>query len=138
MGFLKKNELDKEEFDQYNLFWAPVDETIFEDYYDQIKNPMDISTMKNKIQSDEYWDVDRDLRQDVRLMFSNCIEYNSEVPDILDYCEKFEKYANEILDKTEQTMRQKYRAQVKKKEKKGGRVFFGPPLKKKKKKKKKS
>jgi len=94
--------------------------------------------MKNKIQSDEYWDVDRDLRQDVRLMFSNCIEYNSEVPDILDYCEKFEKYANEILDKTEQTMRQKYRAQVEKKERKRRRSdAIGPPFKKKNKKRKK-
>ncbi|KAL0162925.1 hypothetical protein M9458_042321, partial [Cirrhinus mrigala] len=45
------------------------------DYHDIIKHPMDLSTVKKKMDSREYQDA-QSFAADVRLMFSNCYKYN--------------------------------------------------------------
>uniref|UniRef100_A0A8C9UNK5 Bromodomain containing 3 n=1 Tax=Spermophilus dauricus TaxID=99837 RepID=A0A8C9UNK5_SPEDA len=58
-------------------FCKPVDAEALElhDYHDIIKHPMDLSTVKRKMDSREYPDA-QGFAADVRLMFSNCYKYN--------------------------------------------------------------
>ncbi|XP_034167267.2 bromodomain-containing protein 3a isoform X1 [Pangasianodon hypophthalmus] len=58
-------------------FYKPVDAEALElhDYHDIIKHPMDLSTVKKKMDGREYPDA-QSFASDVRLMFSNCYKYN--------------------------------------------------------------
>ncbi|XP_036757322.2 bromodomain-containing protein 3 isoform X2 [Manis pentadactyla] len=58
-------------------FYKPVDAEALElhDYHDIIKHPMDLSTVKKKMDGREYPDA-QGFAADIRLMFSNCYKYN--------------------------------------------------------------
>ncbi|XP_059403454.1 bromodomain-containing protein 3-like isoform X7 [Carassius carassius] len=58
-------------------FYKPVDAEALElhDYHEIIKQPMDLSTVKKKMDSREYQDG-QSFAADIRLMFSNCYKYN--------------------------------------------------------------
>ncbi|XP_061673385.1 bromodomain-containing protein 3-like isoform X1 [Syngnathoides biaculeatus] len=58
-------------------FYKPVDAEALElhDYHDIIKHPMDLSTVRKKMDKGEYCDP-QGFATDVRLMFSNCYKYN--------------------------------------------------------------
>ncbi|XP_039204282.1 bromodomain-containing protein 3 isoform X2 [Crotalus tigris] len=58
-------------------FYKPVDAEALElhDYHDIIKHPMDLSTVKKKMDGREYQDA-QGFAADIRLMFSNCYKYN--------------------------------------------------------------
>ncbi|KAM4576140.1 bromodomain-containing protein 3b isoform 1-T3 [Odontesthes bonariensis] len=58
-------------------FYKPVDAEALElhDYHDIIKHPMDLSTVRKKMDKSEYSDP-QSFATDVRLMFSNCYKYN--------------------------------------------------------------
>uniref|UniRef100_A0A3B4ZVB2 Bromodomain-containing protein 3-like n=1 Tax=Stegastes partitus TaxID=144197 RepID=A0A3B4ZVB2_9TELE len=58
-------------------FYKPVDVEALElhDYHDIIKYPMDLSTVKKKLNGGEYEDTQA-FAADVRLIFSNCYKYN--------------------------------------------------------------
>ncbi|OCT65325.1 hypothetical protein XELAEV_18041566mg [Xenopus laevis] len=58
-------------------FYKPVDAEALElhDYHDIIKNPMDLSSVKRKMDGREYADAQA-FAADIRLMFSNCYKYN--------------------------------------------------------------
>ncbi|KAM9742942.1 bromodomain-containing protein 3-like isoform 2-T2 [Menidia menidia] len=58
-------------------FYKPVDAAALElhDYHDIIKHPMDLSTVRKKMDKSEYSDP-QSFATDVRLMFSNCYKYN--------------------------------------------------------------
>ncbi|XP_051981403.1 bromodomain-containing protein 3-like isoform X4 [Xyrauchen texanus] len=58
-------------------FYKPVDAEALElhDYHEIIKQPMDLSTVKKKMDGREYQDA-QSFAADVRLMFSNCYKYN--------------------------------------------------------------
>ncbi|OAF69423.1 hypothetical protein A3Q56_02823, partial [Intoshia linei] len=58
-------------------FLKPVDVKglNLQDYYDVIKNPMDLSTIKKRLESKHYLTADECI-YDVCLMFSNCYIYN--------------------------------------------------------------
>ncbi|XP_061434684.1 LOW QUALITY PROTEIN: homeotic protein female sterile-like [Lethenteron reissneri] len=58
-------------------FYKPVDADALglHDYHDIIKHPMDLSTIKHKMDGREYQDA-QEFASDVRLMFSNCYKYN--------------------------------------------------------------
>lgn len=52
------------------------------DYPDIVKRPMDLGTIKAKIETEKYDSIE-EIAQDVRLVWSNCMLYNrdgSEVP----------------------------------------------------------
>uniref|UniRef100_H3CCY0 Bromodomain containing 4 n=1 Tax=Tetraodon nigroviridis TaxID=99883 RepID=H3CCY0_TETNG len=65
-------------------FYKPVDVTSLglHDYYDIIKHPMDLSTIKKKMDSRQYRDA-QEFAADVRLMFSNCYKYNPPDHDVV-------------------------------------------------------
>lgn len=58
-------------------FYKPVDVEALQlhDYHDIIKYPMDLSTVKRKMDGGEYLDA-QGFAADVRLIFSNCYKYN--------------------------------------------------------------
>ncbi|XP_050967274.1 LOW QUALITY PROTEIN: bromodomain-containing protein 3b [Labeo rohita] len=58
-------------------FYKPVDAEALElhDYHEIIKQPMDLSTVKKKMDGREYQDA-QSFAADIRLMFSNCYKYN--------------------------------------------------------------
>ncbi len=59
------------------LFLEPVDPVKYgiPDYFDIIKQPMDLGTVEAKLNALQYTTV-ADFESDVRLIFSNCILYN--------------------------------------------------------------
>ncbi|KAM3619468.1 uncharacterized protein V6R79_008716 [Siganus canaliculatus] len=58
-------------------FYTPVDAVALDlhDYHDIIKQPMDLSTVRKKMDQREYANA-KEFAADVRLMFSNCYKYN--------------------------------------------------------------
>ncbi|XP_063129105.1 bromodomain testis-specific protein isoform X9 [Rattus norvegicus] len=58
-------------------FYNPVDVDALglHNYYDIVKNPMDLGTIKGKMDKQEYKDA-CEFAADVRLMFMNCYKYN--------------------------------------------------------------
>ncbi|XP_034045681.1 bromodomain-containing protein 4 isoform X3 [Thalassophryne amazonica] len=58
-------------------FYKPVDVDALglHDYHEIIKHPMDLSTIKAKLENREYREP-QEFAADVRLMFSNCYKYN--------------------------------------------------------------
>ncbi|KAI9712944.1 MAG: histone acetyltransferase [Chrysothrix sp. TS-e1954] len=56
-------------------FLKPVDKDEVDDYYNVIKSPMDLSTVEERLESDSYHTA-QDLVNDLRLIFSNCRQYN--------------------------------------------------------------
>nr|XP_004538465.2 bromodomain-containing protein 3 isoform X1 [Maylandia zebra]XP_004538466.2 bromodomain-containing protein 3 isoform X1 [Maylandia zebra]XP_004538467.2 bromodomain-containing protein 3 isoform X1 [Maylandia zebra]XP_004538468.2 bromodomain-containing protein 3 isoform X1 [Maylandia zebra]XP_024659059.1 bromodomain-containing protein 3 isoform X1 [Maylandia zebra] len=65
-------------------FYKPVDAEALQlhDYHDIIKYPMDLSTVKKKVDAGEYQDAQA-FAADVRLIFSNCYKYNPAHHDVV-------------------------------------------------------
>lgn len=63
-------------------------------YFDVVKRPMDLNTIKTKITSGMYASG-AEFEADVRLIFQNCYEYWTQNDGIWAVCESFEKYFNE-------------------------------------------
>lgn len=65
------------------VFNSPVDAEDLElhDYHTIIKNPMDLGTVKSKLENNIY-DSPTSFAQDIRLTFSNAITYNPEGHDV--------------------------------------------------------
>jgi hypothetical protein len=63
------------EADPQSLFLNPVTDAIAPGYSKKISKPMSIVTMERKVQNDEYASVN-EWKQDVELMFKNCVDYN--------------------------------------------------------------
>lgn len=68
--------------DKEAIFEFPVTDAIAPGYSIIIKNPMDLSTMKEKIDSNEYTNI-MEYRDDLILMCENCMTYNK--PDTIYY-----------------------------------------------------
>ncbi|VDN57439.1 unnamed protein product [Dracunculus medinensis] len=58
---------------RFSAFAQPVDPAEVPDYYDIIKNPMDLSTMFSKVQS---YKTPEEFVNDFRLIYANAMEYN--------------------------------------------------------------
>ncbi|KAK6047199.1 hypothetical protein COOONC_15296 [Cooperia oncophora] len=87
--------------DKEKVFTSPV---TVDGYRDFIKHPMDISTMRKKLEKGKY-DSIGSLRTDVLLMTDNCEKFNLENPYFLHYGRKFRKIALGLLDKEEERER---------------------------------
>lgn len=61
------------------VFQHPVDAKAWkiEDYYQIVTQPMDFSTIKQKLKENKYLNVDQ-FKEDVHRVFDNCIKYNGE------------------------------------------------------------
>ncbi|CAF0868296.1 unnamed protein product [Adineta steineri] len=73
-------------------FAKPVDvkNLNLSDYYQIIKKPMDLGTVKRKLETREYASAD-EFATDVRLIFSNCYLYNGPHTDVVAMCKKVEQ-----------------------------------------------
>lgn len=71
------------------IFHKPVDPIKLNvpNYYDIIKNPMDFSTVKKKLNNFSYTNV-REYRDDMDLIFNNCFRYNGPNSYVGEICSK--------------------------------------------------
>ncbi|KAJ6790070.1 hypothetical protein PWT90_06911 [Aphanocladium album] len=72
-------------------FLVPVNRDDVADYYDVIKEPMDLSTMENKLEADQYA-TPEDFIKDATLVFDNCRKYNNESTPYAKSATKLEKF----------------------------------------------
>ncbi|KAG6158856.1 histone acetyltransferase [Claviceps purpurea] len=72
-------------------FLVPVNRDDVADYYDVIKEPMDLSTMENKLEADQYA-TPEDFTRDAKLIFDNCRKYNNENTPYAKSANKLEKF----------------------------------------------
>ncbi|XP_007253516.3 bromodomain testis-specific protein isoform X3 [Astyanax mexicanus] len=84
-------------------FYKPVDAERLglHDYHDIIREPMDLSTIKKKMDNREYTDASQ-FAADIRLMFSNCYKYNPPTHEVVAMARKlqdvFESHFAKIPD----------------------------------------
>ncbi|ORY65348.1 Bromodomain-containing protein [Pseudomassariella vexata] len=65
-------------------------EDLVPDYFDKVKRPMDLGTIKEKMDRKEYTD-ENEFCADVRQIFQNCYTYWDETAPMVATCKKFEK-----------------------------------------------
>ncbi|XP_066339479.1 transcription factor GTE12-like [Miscanthus floridulus] len=88
------------------LFKEPVDPVLYRipDYFDVIRNPMDLGTVKNKLTKKQYASIE-EFAADVRLTFSNAMKYNPPENDV----HKVAKELNVIFDSEWESVQRKFR-----------------------------
>jgi len=72
-------------------FMAPVSKEDVPDYYDLIAEPMDLGTMEQKLEKDQY-DSFESFLYDAHLIFDNCRKYNSDTTTYYKNATKLEKF----------------------------------------------
>ncbi|XP_012252969.2 homeotic protein female sterile-like isoform X2 [Athalia rosae] len=90
------NEILKELFSKKHSgyawpFYKPVDAELLglHDYHEIIKKPMDLGTVKNKMDTREYKTA-QEFAGDVRLIFTNCYKYNPPDHDVVAMARKLQ------------------------------------------------
>ncbi|BGP32977.1 histone acetyltransferase [Rhodotorula toruloides] len=79
--------------------WAfanPVNAEEVTDYYNVIKEPMDLATIESKLEANSYETLDQFLH-DARLIFANCRQYNDAQSNYVKNANKLESYLNEQI-----------------------------------------
>uniref|UniRef100_A0A8D3CWR2 Bromodomain-containing protein 3-like n=1 Tax=Scophthalmus maximus TaxID=52904 RepID=A0A8D3CWR2_SCOMX len=73
-------------------FYQPVDaiKLCLADYHKVIKNPMDMGTIKKRLENNYYWSASEAM-QDFNTMFTNCYIYNKPTDDIVLMAQALEK-----------------------------------------------
>lgn len=73
-------------------FYQPVDaiKLNLPDYHKIIKNPMDMGTIKKRLENNYYWSAS-ECMQDFNTMFTNCYIYNKPTDDIVLMAQALEK-----------------------------------------------
>ncbi|XP_071407206.1 transcription intermediary factor 1-alpha [Pithys albifrons albifrons] len=78
-------------------FQDPVSPTV-PDYYKIIKKPMDLSTIKRRLEmTNSFYRKPEDFVADFRLIFQNCAEFNEPDSEVADAGMKLEAYFEELL-----------------------------------------
>ncbi|XP_064430985.1 transcription intermediary factor 1-alpha isoform X3 [Mirounga angustirostris] len=106
-GLVKLTPIDKRKCERLLLFLYchemslafqdPVPLTV-PDYYRIIKNPMDLSTIKKRLQEDySMYTKPEDFVADFRLIFQNCAEFNEPDSEVANAGIKLESYFEELL-----------------------------------------
>ncbi len=72
-------------------FLTPVNKDDVADYYEVIKEPMDLSTMEVKLEADNYA-TPEDFIREAKLIFDNCRKYNNDTTPYAKCANKLEKY----------------------------------------------
>jgi len=99
--------------DVLDLFAEPVDIEKVPDYLDIIKNPMDFSTMRAKIDNFVYGSLD-DLETDFLQIIDNCLSYNEENTYIYQAGVILGESGSQIFDKEKWKIKNKVMKQMKK------------------------
>ncbi|XP_065536899.1 transcription intermediary factor 1-alpha isoform X1 [Lathamus discolor] len=78
-------------------FQDPVSPTV-PDYYKIIKKPMDLSTIKKRLEvTNSFYTKPEDFVADFRLIFQNCAEFNEPDSEVADAGMKLEAYFEDLL-----------------------------------------
>ncbi|KAI0855492.1 histone acetyltransferase GCN5-like protein [Xylaria cubensis] len=77
-------------------FLNPVNRDEVTDYYNVITSPMDLSTIEDKLKQDLYT-APKDLVNDLKLIFSNCRQYNDASTVYSKCAAKLEKYMLSLI-----------------------------------------
>lgn len=72
-------------------FSQPVNRDEVTDYYEVIKEPMDLFTMETRLEADAYSTFEQFI-YDARLIFNNCRKYNNESTTYYKHATKLEKF----------------------------------------------
>ncbi|KAG8080444.1 hypothetical protein GUJ93_ZPchr0007g5031 [Zizania palustris] len=88
------------------LFHKPVDPVLYgiPDYFDVIRNPMDLGTVKKKLTNKQYSSTD-EFAADVRLTFSNAMKYNPPGNDVHNIADQL----NRLFDSEWKLLERKWR-----------------------------
>lgn len=78
------------------LFMEKPSKKLYPDYYEVIRHPIDLNTIKTNIDNDRYTSIQQAV-SDYRLMFSNCRQYNEEHSMIYEDANILEKALDEKL-----------------------------------------
>eukprot|EP01036_Dinobryon_divergens_P032679 gene32679-42321_t len=65
------------------------------DYPEIIRKPMDLGTVKSKIESEKYSMIE-DIAADIRLVFTNCMLYNKDGSEFYQLADKFARAFEEV------------------------------------------
>ena len=66
---------------------------LYPEYYKVIDNPMDISTLQDKLKQGKY-EFLQEMYDDLSLIWKNCKEFNVEGSDIYDEADKLQNFVN--------------------------------------------
>jgi histone acetyltransferase len=77
-------------------FLNPVNKDEVSDYYNVIVSPMDLSTIEDRLEHD-FYATPKDLVGDIKLIFSNCRQYNDATTVYAKCAAKLEKYVWSLI-----------------------------------------
>lgn len=77
-------------------FVQPVNREEVPDYYEVIKEPMDLTTMEFKVENDQYESVAQFV-YDAKLIFNNCRSYNNETTTYYKNATKLERALSDVI-----------------------------------------
>lgn len=75
----------------------------FQDYFDIVKNPMDLSTIKRKLDTGQYQEPWQYV-DDIWLMFNNAWLYNRKTSRVYKYCSKLAEVFEQEIDPVMQSL----------------------------------
>lgn len=78
-------------------------DSVLQDYFDIVKNPMDLSTIKRKLDTGQYQEPWQYV-DDVWLMFNNAWLYNRKTSRVYKYCSKLAEVFEQEIDPVMQEM----------------------------------
>ncbi|CAL8259975.1 unnamed protein product [Merluccius merluccius] len=84
--------------DSYSIFSQPVSLKEVPDYSEHIKQPMDLSTMRERIEGHHYSSLEA-LEEDFNLIISNCMTYNSHDSFFYKAAQRMQDHGGVILRK---------------------------------------
>ncbi|XP_063686212.1 bromodomain-containing protein 1-like isoform X2 [Bolinopsis microptera] len=89
--------------DTEELFHEPVNVDEVQGYLDEIKQPMDLGTIRSKVENMEYSSFDQ-FKADFMLIISNCLLFNATGSNIYKYAEKLKDTCRTIMNRCKQTI----------------------------------
>ncbi|KAM0680357.1 transcription initiation at TATA-containing promoter protein [Glugoides intestinalis] len=93
------SELEKQKHRKYSRpFLYPVTEQDAPGYFSIISNPIDLSTIKSKLDTRKYSSA-AEFISDLNLMLSNCFVFNKPESDVYKCGEEFDKVLQQLLNK---------------------------------------
>merc|ERR1712013_836722 len=80
-------------------FERPITKQEAPDYLLCVKTPMDLSTIRSRMDGNIYYSRNQEILDDIRLVFSNCFQYNQEDTEEYKCAVRLEKYFDKELDR---------------------------------------
>lgn len=78
-------------------FDRPITKADAPDYHLYIKNPMDLSTIRTRLDGTTHYTRNQEILDDIRLVFANCIKYNREDAEEYQCAVNLEKFFDKEL-----------------------------------------